>query len=90
MSLSLCHDILTGCATAECLAHEEYLLYDDIEVLDLRLDLLHDYTFLRLRAVYPLPAVDFIRVRVYLSELLRVRPGAYCGMPDLLWDEALM
>ena len=86
MSLSLCHDILTECATTERLAHDEYLLYDDIEVLDLRLDLLHDYTLLRLRAVYPLPEVDFIRVRVYLSELLCVRPGAYCGMPDLLWD----
>ena len=82
MSLSLCHDILTECATAERLAHDEYLLYDDIEVLDLRLELLHDYTLLRLRAVYPLPAVAFVRVRVYLSELLSVRPGAYCGMLD--------
>ena len=62
MSLSLCHDILTECATAERLAHDEYLLYDDIEVLDLRLELLHDYMLLHLRAVYPLPAVDFILV----------------------------
>ena len=85
MSLSLCHEILTECAAAERLAYAEYVLYDDIEVLDLRTDLLHAYTLLRLRAVYPLPEVDFIRVRVYLSGLLCVRPGAYCGMPDLLW-----
>ena len=82
MSLSACHVILSDCCVAERLAHDEYLLYDDIEVLDLRLELLHDYTLLRLRAVYPLPAVDFILVRVYLSELLSVSPGAYCGMLD--------
>ena len=82
MSLSLCHDILTECATAERLAHDEYVLYDDIEVLDLRIDLLHDYTLLRLRAVYPLPAVGFDFVRVYLSGLLSVSPLVYCGMPE--------
>ena len=83
MSLSLCHEILTDCYDAERLAYAEYVLYDDIEVLDLRIDLLHDYTLLRLRAVYPLPVADFILVRVYLSKLLCVSPGAYCGMSDL-------
>ena len=82
MSLSLCHDILAECAVGERVAHAEYLLDGDIEVLDLRLDVLHDYTLLRLSAVYPVPAVDFIRVRVYLSELLSVSPGACCGMLD--------
>ena len=82
MSLSLCHDILTECATAERLAHDEYLLDGDIEVLDLRLELLHAYTLLRLRAVYPVPAGHFVRVRVYLSALLSVSPGVYCGMLD--------
>ena len=82
MSLSLCREILADCAAGERLAHAEYLLDDDIEVLDLRIDVLHAYTLLRLRAVYSLPAVDFIRVRVYLSELLSVSPGAYCGMLD--------
>ena len=82
MSLSMCHEILTECYDGERLAYSEYVLYDDIEVLDLRLELLHDYTLLRLRAVYPLPEVDFIRVRVYLSGLLCVSPGAYCGMLD--------
>ena len=82
MSLSLCHEILTDCYDAERLAYAEYVLYDDIEVLDLRIDLLHDYTLLRLRAVYPLPEVGFIRVRVYLSGLLSVSPVVYCGMLD--------
>ena len=82
MSLSMCHEILTECCHAERLAYSEYVLDDDIEVLDLRTDLLHDCMLLRLRAVYPLPAADFVLVRVYLSKLLSVRPGAYCGMPD--------
>ena len=82
MSLSSCHVILSECCAVERLAYDEYLLDDDIEVLDLRLDLLHDYTLLRLRAVYPLPAVRFDFVRVYLSALLSVSPGAYCGMLD--------
>ena len=85
MSLSSCHVILSDCCAGERLAYDEYLLDDDIVVLDLRLELLHDHTLLRLRAVYPLPAVEFIMVRVYLSKLLCVCPGAYCGMPDLLW-----
>ena len=84
MSLSLCHDILTECATAERLAHDEYVLYDDIEVLDLRTELLHDYMLLRLRAVYPLPDVDFAVARVYLSRLLGVCPLVYCGIPELM------
>jgi len=83
MSLSMCHEILTDCCHAERLAYSEYVLYADIEVLDLRIDLLHDYTLLRLRAVYPLPAADFIRVRVYLSRLLSVCPLVYCGIPEL-------
>ena len=70
MSLSLCRDILADCAAGERVAHAEYLLDGDIEVLDLRIDVLHAYTLLRLRAVYPVPAVDFIRVRVYLMALM--------------------
>ena len=85
----MCHEILTDCCHAERLAYSEYVLDDDIEVLDLRTELLHDYTLLRLRAVYPLPDVCFIRVRVYLSGLLGVCPLVYCGVPDLL-DEMVM
>ena len=79
MSLSMCREILAECAAGERVAHAEYLLDGDIEVLDLRMDVLHDYTLLRLSAVYPVPAVDFIRVRVYLSALLSACPDAYCG-----------
>ena len=70
MSLSACREILAECAAGERAAHAEYLLDGDIEVLDLRMDLLHDYTLHRLRVVYPLPAGHFIAVRVYLSKLL--------------------
>jgi len=70
MSLSACRAILSECAAGERVAHAEYLLDGDIEVLDLRMDVLHDYTLLRLGAVYPVPAVDFIRVRVYLMALM--------------------
>jgi hypothetical protein len=84
MSLSRCHEILTECYHAECLAYSEYVLDDDIEVLDLRTDLLHDYMLLRLRAVYPLPDVDFAVARVYLSRLLGVCPLVYCGIPNLV------
>jgi hypothetical protein len=82
MSLSACHVILSECCDGERLAYDEYLLDDDIEVLDLRLDLLHDYTLLRLRAVHPLPAAGFDFVRVYLSGLLSVSPLVYCGVPQ--------
>ena len=85
MSLSMCHEILTDCCHAGRLAYSEYVLDDDIEVLDLRTELLHDYTLLRLRAVYRLPEVDFVIARVYLSKLLGVCPGAYCGIPNLEW-----
>ena len=87
MSLSMCHEILTECYHVECLAYSEYVLDDDIEVLDLRTDLLHDYMLLRLRAVYPLPDVDFAVARVYLSRLLGVCPLVYCGIPE---DEMFM
>ena len=70
MSLSACRAILAECAAGERVAHSEYLLDGDIEVLDLRMDVLHDYTLHRLRAVYPVPAGDFIRVRVYLTRLM--------------------
>ena len=70
MSLSRCRDILSECAAGERVAHAEYLLDGDIEVLDLRMDVLHDYTLLRLGGVYPVPAGDFIRVRVYLMALM--------------------
>ena len=70
MSLSMCREILAECAAGERVAHAEYLLDGDIEVLDLRMDVLHDYTLLRLSGVYPVPAVDFIRVRVYLMALM--------------------
>ena len=70
MSLSACRVLLDECAAGERAAHAEYLLDGDIEVLDLRMDLLHDYTLLRLRVVYPVPAGHFIAVRVYLYKLL--------------------
>ena len=84
MSLSMCHEILTECCHAERLAYSEYVLDDDIEVLDLRTDLLHDHMLLRLRAVYPLLDVDFAVARVYLSRLLGVCPLVYCGIPELM------
>ena len=84
MSLSMCHEILTECYHVERLAYSEYVLDDDIEVLDLRTDLLHDYMLLRLCAVYTLPDVDFAVARVYLSRLLGVCPLVYCGIPELM------
>jgi len=85
MSLSMCHEILTDCCHVERLAYSEYVLDDDIEVLDLRTELLHDYMLLRLRAVYPLPEVRISFVlRVYLSGLLGVCPLVYCGIPELM------
>ena len=70
MSLSACRMLLDECAAGERAAHDEYLRDGDIEVLDMRMDLLHDYTLLRLHGVYPLPAGHFIAVRLYLYKLL--------------------